>query len=711
MQLIITEKPRVAEKVAQALGKPVRKAAGGVAYYEIPERNVVVVPAVGHIYTLKQKAPGSGYPVFDIEWIPSYEADEKSAFTKKYHSLLKKIAKESTEVINACDWDVEGSTIGGNIIQHLAKGKKAERMFFSTLTKEDLLEAFENVQPLDVPTIDAGQARHTLDWLWGINVSRALMSAVRAAGAFRIMSIGRVQGPALALLSERELKIRAFVTTPYWQLFAHAKQAEFSHVKDRFLKKEEAEKALKNAGKKGVIKSVERKKVKQLPPFPFDLTSLQIEAYATLGLAPTKTLQLAQELYEDAAISYPRTSSQKLPAKLNHEKIIKQLQAQKNLAPFALELLQQKRFAPHEGPKDDPAHPAIHPTGAAPEASKDAVRLYELIARRYLACFSKHALLEKQKVLLQAEQPAGGAGSGSAGTGGSGSPEEFQAEGVTVAEKGWFSAYGPFLRLKEKQLPVFTEGEHVSIDKLDLVEKQTQPPQRYTEASVIKALEAESLGTKATRAEIVQTLFDRQYISGKSIEVTPLGLSVFQAMKKHVPEIMLPDLTRHFEEEMEEIQAEKKTKKGVLEEGTEVLRKILEEFKKDEAEIGGELKQAVGETQRQASELGECNKCGTGKIVMRRGKFGMFAACNRYPECKNTFSIPKNALIKPAGKACEFCKTPVITVIRKGRRPFNMCLTQNCESKKDWGKGNWVKPAASTDKAELVEDTKDEEKE
>ena len=670
MQLIISEKPRVAEKIANAIGKATRKiSAGGVAYYEIPEKNAVVVPAVGHLFSLKQKKPGSGYPVFDIGWVPSSESNKASAFTKKYLGLLKKIAAKADEVVNACDWDVEGSTIGGNIIEFLAKGKKAKRMFFSTLTQEDLVEAYANLQPLDVSTVAAGQARHKLDWLWGINVSRALMSAIRKAGAFRIMSMGRVQGPALAFLAKRELKIKAFLPTPYWQLFAYAKGVQFVHVKERFLQKSEAEKALKNSSKNAFVKSVERHKFKQMPPFPFDLTALQIEAYAALGFAPTRTLALAQELYEAAVISYPRTSSQKLPSKLNHEKILKQLESQKNLSLLARQLREEKRFAPHEGPKSDPAHPAIYPTGVVPEGSKDALRLYELIARRYLACFAKPALREKQKVLLK---------SGS---------EEYKAEGIKTITQGWFDFYKPFLRLKEKELPEFFEGEGIALQKLEMVEKLTQPPPRYNQASIIKALEQENLGTKATRAEIVQTLFDREYVSGKAIEVTPLGLSVFQAMEKHVPEIISPDLTRQFEGEVEEIQEEKKTKKQVLEKGEAVLEKVLRNFKKDEAEIGQELLGAVNVTRKQASELGLCNKCGKGQIVLKRSKFGLFAACNQYPDCKNAFSIPKNALIKPTGKQCEFCKTPVILVIRKARKPFEMCLTVNCESKKDWK--NW----------------------
>ena len=678
MQLIISEKPKVAEKIANALGKATRKVSGGVAYYEIPDRGVVVAPAVGHLFSLKQKKPGSGYPVFDIEWVPSFESSKASAFTKKYFDLLKKTAAKADEVVNACDWDVEGSTIGGDTIEFLARGKKAKRMFFSTLTSEDLREAYENLQPLDVPTIEAGQARHTLDWLWGINVSRALMSAIRKAGVFRIMSMGRVQGPALAFLSKRENAIKSFVSTPYWQLFAWAKATQFTHVKDRFLEKREAEKALKNSSKNAFVKSVERHKFKQMPPFPFDLTSLQIEAYAALGFAPTRTLTLAQELYEAAVISYPRSSSQKLPSKLNHEKIIRQLEGQKSLGALARQLHEEKRFVPHEGPKSDPAHPAIHPTGLPPEGSKDAQRLYELIARRYLASFAKPALREKKKVVLKS------------GT------EEYRADGVSTQSQGWFEFYRPFLRLKEKELPDFLEGERVHIEKFELLEKQTQPPFRYNQASIIKALEEENLGTKATRAEIIQTLFDRDYVSGKAIEVTPLGLSVFQAMQKHVPEIISPDLTRQFEGEMEEIQEEKKTKKQVLEKGEAVLGKVLRNFKKDEKEIGQELLGAVNETRKQASELGACPKCGKGQIVLKRSKFGIFAACNQYPDCKNAFSIPKNALIKPTGKQCEFCKTPVILVIRKARKPFEMCLTVNCESKKNWK--NWGKSVVGNEK-------------
>jgi DNA topoisomerase-1 len=672
--LVITEKPRVAEKIAHALaGKlPGKKALGGVTYYDFAKSGdrILVVPAVGHLYSLKQKTEGSGYPVFDLEWVPLSQVEKKAAFSSKYLNALKKLSKEADVLVNACDWDVEGSLIGGNVIRFAAgKGKQAKRMFFSTLTDEDLKTAFDNKGALDVSTIDAGEARHILDWLWGINASRALMAALKSAGIFRIMSIGRVQGPALAFLAEREKQIQEFKSTPYWQLFALAKAAVFTHVKDRFLDESEADKALKESDKNAVVKSVDRKQFEQPAPFPFDLTSLQTEAFKTMGLQPSHTLRLAQDLYEAAAISYPRTSSQQLSEKLDLKKILSQLASQSAYAKSALELIERKRFTPHNGPKKDPAHPAIHPTGVKPgKVSLESLKLYDLIVKRFLATFAPSAQREKLKITLACGK------------------QDYAAEGVHTLSKGWFDFYSPYLRLEEKTLPEFKQGEKVSVEKFWKEQKETQPPQRFTTASVIRKLEEHDLGTKATRSAIIDTLFDRNYaMGGKNIQVTPLGMAVYASLQAHVPEIVLENLTRDFEKQIVEIENKKRSKEDVVAKGRKELEKIAFEFKRDEKEIGKELLEAVNATQRQESVLGKCNLCAN-DLVLRRSKYGLFVGCSGYPNCKNIFPLPKNALIKAEGKACEKCGTPIVKVIRKGKRPFLMCLKTDCETKKDWGK-------------------------
>ena len=672
MQLIVCEKPSVAEKLAKALseGSFQRKKQGKVSYFEFERggEKITVAPAVGHIYSLRQASKGAGYPVFDIEWAPSHEVSKGAAFTKAYLTLLKKLGKKADKFVIACDYDLEGSLIGFNVLRFACGVEEGLRMKFSALTEEDLLEAFETAEGLDYSNIWAGDTRHRLDWFYGINLSRALMNAVRAAGMFRVMSIGRVQGPALRILSARELEIRNFVPTPFWQLEAVVLDTKFLHEKNRFLKKEEAEAAKSNTSKEGKVDSVERKSFETPPNPPFDLTSLQLEAYKCFKFSPAQTLALAQTLYEASMISYPRTSSQQLPKKLNVKKILNDLSKQPAFKKLAGKLILEKRFKPREGKKTDPAHPAIYPTGVNIEVGERERKLYDLIVKRFLACFASNARRESMSVKLLLGS------------------ERYVTRGARTVEKNWIEVYAPYAKFEEVTLPDFREGEQVSVQELSMPKKETKPPARFTPASIIEVLESKSLGTKATRSSIIETLFKRGYVTGKKIEVTEFGLSVVEALGKHCSEILDPELTREFEEKVQEIQEGKAGEEEVLEEGKKFLSKVLEEFKEKEREIGLDLVVALKKSEEEASHLGKCPKCG-GELRILRSRFGKnFVGCSGYPKCTNTYSLPQNALIRPAGKICGKCGTPVVRVIRKGRRPFEMCLDPECETKKDWGK-------------------------
>ncbi len=670
--LIISEKPNAASAIARALadGAIKKVAYGGAYWFELKRGNqeISVVPAVGHLFGLKQVGGGSNYPALEVEWRPVWEVNKNSAYAKKYFDNIKRLSKLVTDFVVATDFDVEGSLIGYNILRFICGKEKATRMKFSTLTKEELVEAFNKRGELDYNNIWAGEARHVLDWLWGINLSRALMHAIKTAGVFRVMSVGRVQGPTLALLAQREKKIRSFTPEPYWQLVAHYKGVLFYHETPRFFDESKADEALAQSSREGIVASVKKKLVEELPPTPFDLTTMQVEAYRAFGFSPTKTLQVAQSLYEQAVASYPRTSSQKLPTQLNLQKIIRDLAAQKEYSNLANALTAAKAFKPREGKKEDPAHPAIHPTGLKPQRlSLDEAKLYDLLVKRFLACFAPNALLEEVGVQLLL------------GT------QKYFASGKIVKKKGWMDFY-TYAKLEEKEMPDLREEQKIIVEKIEKLKKETQPPKRFTPASVVKALEEKNLGTKATRAEIVETLYDRDYISGKTIEVTPLGLSVYETLEKHVPEIMSESLTRRFEKQMQEIEQKRVTPKQVIDDGKEKLVKIIKKFDKEALEIGRELLEAVNATQKQASVLGSCAKCKQGSIVIKKSRYGFFAACDRYPDCKTTFPLPRNALVKPTGKQCEHCNTPIVTIIRKNKRPFNMCLTPDCASKANWKK-------------------------
>jgi DNA topoisomerase-1 len=545
-------------------------------------------------------------------------------------------------------------------------------MKFSTLTKDDLIEAYENKsKTLDWGQAHAGETRHMLDWFYGINTSRALTLAIKTTGMFKIMSTGRVQGPALKLIVDKEKEIQAFKPEPYWQIEldgeAEKKPIIAWHIEDKFWEKEKAEKIYNKikAEKKAKVAKVEKKLFNQSPPFPFDLTSMQIEAYRTLRISPKITLSIAQDLYTSGYISYPRTSSQQLPAKIGYKKIITALSRNPRYYNETKILLSKASLKPNEGKKTDPAHPAIYPTGIQPKnLKKEQADIYELIVRRFLATFGDPAVRQTMNVKINCKE------------------EPFLAKGTTTAEPGWHLLYGRFVMLKEEELPIVKESQIIDVRKIKFHSKETQPPKRYTEASIIKELEHRGLGTKSTRSEIIDTLFKRDYISGKQVQATDLGIKTIETLEKHNPEIIDEALTRHFEEEMEEIREGKKKEEAVIDEAKGVLVKIMDKFKKSEKEIGKKLSAAQKETRKEMTTLGKCPVCKEGDLIIRRGKFGQFAACSRYPDCKTTFSLPSNALVKPTKKACSECNFPMVQVIRKGKRPQELCLNPECPLKK-----------------------------
>jgi|TARA_B100001971_G_scaffold214881_1_gene255144 DNA topoisomerase-1 len=675
-ELIIAEKPNASKRIAEALadGKPIKENLNGVPYYKITrgKKDIVVACAVGHLYGLGEKEKkGWIFPVFDIEWKPSSDISKKSGFSKKYLTAIKKLAKEANEFTVATDYDQEGSVIGKNIVIFACKRKDANRMKFSTLTKPDLIEAYENKNKhLDWAQAEAGDTRHHLDFFNGINYSRALTSSIKTAGSFKIMSTGRVQGPTLKIVVDREKEIKAFKPVPFWQieLQGNVNSGDIiaGHKQDKFWDKKEADKVMKKVKneKKAIIDKAEKKQFQQQPPVPFDLTSLQIEAYRCHKISPKETLEIGQELYTSGCISYPRTSSQQLPGKIGYKKILTQLSKQINYKSLIKKLLSKKFLKPNNGRKTDPAHPAIYPTGITPEiANEREQKIYDLIVKRFMATFAESALRETMIIDINCKD------------------EIFIAKGTRTVEKGWHVFYEPYVRIEEEELPKVNKNDAVIVKKIKLYSKETTPPRRYTPASIIKELEKKNLGTKATRAAIIDTLFQRGYVSGKAIEATNLGIKTIETLEKHVPKIVDEALTRHFEEEMEQIMENKKTSEEVLSEAKKKITEIMSDFKKQEKEIGKELLSANIETRDALSNLGKCPVCNKGDLQIRRGKFGSFAACNLYPKCKTTFSLPSNALIKPAQKICETCKYPMVIAIKKGKRPQDFCMNKKCPSK------------------------------
>lgn len=672
--LVITEKPSVALRVATTLGegKFNRKLDSGISYYEIENKSdkIFVAAAVGHLFTIV--GGGGGFPILEVKWAPAYKLKNKE-YTKKYLDAILEIAKKCNFFINACDYDIEGTVIGTNIIKEVDAGylKNAKRMKFSTTTNEDILEAYKNLHPLDINNFYAGEVRHMLDWLWGINLSIALTRSVYGTSYGKSMlSIGRVQGPSLGLLAKREEEISKFIPRFFWKLTAVIKGTEFENSRGQIFDESIARKALdetENNKNAGVILDIEKTR-KSVPPNPaFDLTALQIEASKNLHFDPSRTLSIAQSLYERSFISYPRTSSQKLPASLNLSKILENMSKIKEYEVLAKNLISQKRLKPIEGKKSDEAHPAIYPTGIKPEnLSRDEERLYDIIARRFLAAFAEPMEIDRTRVIA---------------TFGS---EKYYASGNHISRKGWTEFY-PFYKPDEQLIQGFEKGENTVAEKTGIAKSQTQPPKRYTKATLLAELEKRNLGTKATRAGIIDTLFKRNYVEGESIMVTKFGASIYSALKKYCEMIVDENTTRKLEKDMDAISKGKETEGNVLKEGKEMLTKALDAFDKNNVKISEELKAGLRSTQT----LGKCPK-DSGNLVIKKSKTGkFFVGCDNYPKCTNTYPLPGNSKIIPTGKVCEYCHTPIIKVIRF-KKVFEMDLDPNCQTKKDWYK----KPSA-----------------
>ena len=658
-EVIICEKPSSAEKIAKALSPSAKKKVYNkkVKYWELERdsKNITVLSGVGHLYSLIPK--DAKYRVsFNLHWVPSYEASKASSFTKNYLRAIKKFGKDADSYIHACDYDVEGTLIGYNALKFACGEdslKKASRMKFSTLTKKDIIDAYENRIDIDMHQVDNGIARHILDYYFGMNISIALSDSVRKTKhRFLKLSVGRVQTPTLSILVNREKEIREFVPEPYWVIKAllDFENIEIKHVAGNIFDRQLAEEIFNKCnGKDAVVDKIEISNSKARPPVPFNLSGLQAEAYNVFGFSPKRTQVAAQNLYSAGYTSYPRTSSQKLPESLGFASIFKQLSADPEFKKHIDKL--PSKLKPNNGKKEDAAHPPIHPTGILPgKLNKDEQKIYDLIVYRFIAVFFDAAKFETMKTTLDIKG------------------EKFKFSRRRVTYKGWMEHY-PFKKIDDEIFPDINEGDVMSVKKLISDEKETKPPARYNQASLIKELEKKNLGTKATRADIIDKLYDRKYIEGSKIEVNSLGEHLIDTLNTYCHNLTSEKLTRSLEIKLEDINTDKATKDSVVNEGEKEVKEILGDIDKNIQGIGSKLYEAY-----QASNIvGECS-CG-GKLVKRSGRYGDFVGCTNYPDCNVTYSLPVNASV--IKKTCERCGLPMI-VAGKGRNRQEMCLDPNC---------------------------------
>jgi DNA topoisomerase-1 len=610
--------------------------------------------------------------------VPAYEEYKSAARTRHFIEIIGKLSKGIGDYVSACDFDMEGSLIAYTILLHICGEESlqiAKRMRYSTLTDRDLVKAWETMpETLDFPLIDAGRARHEVDWLFGINLSRALtLSVKRATGHYKTLSVGRVQGPTLNFLKEREVAVRTFVPTPFWVIEAETevnrKRYKLEYERPRIMTEREAKKieaACKD--KDGVITSIRMMRQTQPPPHPFNLGDLQREAYRQFHYSPRATLRAAEKLYLDALISYPRTSSQRLSPSIDLSAVLRGLSKRTSYADLVEKLLSKPVLRPWQGKKDDPAHPAIHPTGNLPgNLDKTLFRIFDLICRRFMATLGDPAVKQR----MDANVDVNG--------------HRYRLRGNMIVEPGWMRFYAPYIKDKEVVFPVLRREQVLTVNYLEASRRYTKPPPRFNQSSLLKLMEDEEIGTKATRTDIIHTLFRRGYAKSNPIIITNLGLTIVETLSRYCPEILSVEMTRGLERDLEKIQIEETPIEAVVQDAVETLKPILKKFKAKENQIGNDINEALRLEQQRVSALGICPTCKTGMIrLIRNNKTGKrFAGCSNYlnGSCDQSYPLPQKGKVQATGKSCPECSAPIVTVFRRNRKPWMLCIKLDCPSK------------------------------
>ncbi|KAF5085993.1 DNA topoisomerase 1 [anaerobic digester metagenome] len=670
MHLIIAEKNIAANRIAHILSgkdKVSAKKEGGVNVYNFGDKTSIGLR--GHVVEVDFV---EGYTNWRSQERPPRSLIDAGTIKRPTEptivKLIQKIAKKANRVTIATDFDTEGELIGKEayeLVRAVNQKVPIDRARFSAITKEEINRAFSEPTDIDFDLAAAGEARQVVDLIWGASLTRFISLAAKRGGG-NILSVGRVQSPTLAMIVDREREIESFIPEPYWEISLITEKdgqpINARHAAGRFTDKKEADAAYAGTKDPLIVTEVKEGKRVDRAPTPFDTTQF-IVAAARIGYSAANAMRVAEELYMNGFISYPRTDNTIYPPSLNLESILTTLE-KTQFAPDVAWVRKNKRSKPTEGKKSSTDHPPIHPTGVATqEQLGENWKLYELVVRRFLATLSPDAEWATMRIGMDA------------------SGQNYISTGSRLTEPGWRTVY-PYSEAKDSILPVVKTGEKLKIQDLNLEEKQTQPPPRYSQSKLIQVMEELGLGTKSTRHEVIQKLISRKYIEGNPLRPTLVGKAVTDSLEAHASTITRPDMTQKLEQAMEAIKIKDKSRDGVVDDSRKMLHQVFDELEPNEAVIGQEI---MGQTDEELT-IGPCPVCGKDLRIRRKGG-SQFIGCNGYPDCTCNISLPGTmwGSAVRTKNVCEIHNLFHVSLIAKGARPWEMgCpLCQLIEQQKE----------------------------
>ena len=535
------------------------------------------------------------------------------------------------------------------------------------MTEKELQTAFESLSSSqDTYQIEAGLCRHELDWLYGINLTRLLTeSALKQGKGYSLLSTGRVQGPTLKFVVTREEEIQCFTPSPFWTIEAtiqkDGRKYGLDYENGRVHTRIEANEVVANCRNANLlVTNMESETIRLSPPFPFDLSSLQSEAYRHFGYTPAKSLAIAERLYLDALISYPRTSSQKLPADIGYRAILQGIATIPEYTSLATRLVNYSSLRPNQGPKQDLAHPAIYPTGQAltRRLTRSESNLLDLIVRRFMTTFGEAGLYERTKITLTKRS------------------HTFFLRGSSLVSYGWMEYYRPYWPDDFRSLPMLRIGDGVPVEKIEAMEKFTEPPPRYNPNSLLRKMEEENIGTKATRSEIIEILYRRSYIKDIRMHATPLAVKTSKVLDKHCPLIADASFTSQLEKDMESILTGEETRATIVTRTIESLRPIIAGLVREENQVGAKLSEAALSL-RLLSRTFDClcpNCHSSLRIIRSRISGKRFIGCSGYAKgCRFALPLPQYGRIKILRQNCKKCGFQLTQVSTSRKRPLTSC--------------------------------------
>ena len=596
----------------------------------------------------------------------------KEPAEKEIIRTLKNLAKKADEVIIATDFDREGELIGSDavsMVRQVNEDVPVVRARYSSFTKPELEHAFarENLVAVDDDLAAAGESRQFIDLIWGAVLTRYLTMA-KFGGLGNVRSAGRVQTPTLALVARREKERQAFVPEDYWVVRGTAatqKGEEFkvAHATARFKDEATATSAYEDAKAAGKarVTDVVKKTRKGTIQTPFNTTSLQTAAAAE-GLTPARTMRIAESLYMSGLISYPRVDNTVYPETLDLSEVVTMLKGVPQYANYCDELLAAQPLKATRGKQETTDHPPIYPTGVGdPDKLRpEEWKLYNLIARRFLATLSEQPVIEGTKVTLD----AGG--------------QTFAASGDVLVKPGYRAIY-PYGSKKDEQLPALSVGQEVDLTSLDLEAKQTEPPARYSQGKLVQEMERLGLGTKSTRASIIERLYEVKYLKNDPIEPSQLGMAIIDALECYAAHITTPEMTSELEGDMTKVAEGQASQDAVVDHSRELLASLLEGLIEHKEDLG----EAISDAVQADAKIGVCPKCGHDLLVKQSAKTrSSFIGCSAWPECEVTYPLPQGK-IQPVEEMCPVCGCPQIKVQPFRSKPYVVCVDPACPTNKE----------------------------